>query len=78
VLFTKYRHEYSGSTTLLADMTGGKGVYLCEGKMIDIEWALEEGKGVTLKKADGSALELMPGHTFICHADSSSGKVDAK
>lgn len=77
VLYTKYRREYSGSTTLLADMTGGKGVYMCEGKMIDIEWALAEGKGLTLKKADGSALELMPGHTFICCADADSGKVDA-
>jgi len=76
-LYVKYRHEYSGSTTLLADMTGGTGVYMCEGKMIDIEWALAEGKGLTLKKADGSALELMPGHTFICCPDASSGKVDA-
>ena len=76
-LYVKYRHEYSGSTTLLADMTGGKGVYMCEGKMIDIEWSLAEGKGLTLKKADGTALELMPGHTFICCPDASSGKVDA-
>ena len=77
VLYTKYWREYAGSTTLLADMTGGKGVYICEGKMIDIEWALSEGKGLTLKKADGTQLELMPGHTFICCADSSSGGVDA-
>ena len=76
-LYTKYWREPGGGGTLLADMTGGKGVYICEGKMIDIEWSLAEGKGLTLKKADGTALELMPGHTFICCPDASSGKVDA-
>ena len=77
VLYTKYWRGPDGGGTLLADMTGGKGVYICEGKMIDVEWALAEGKGLTLKKADGTVLELMPGHTFICCADASSGKVDA-
>ncbi len=58
-------------------MTGGKGVYICEGKMIDIEWALEEYKGLTLKKSDGTPLELMRGHTFVCCPDADSGGVDA-
>ena len=77
VLHTKYRRGPDGGGTLLADMTGGKGVYICEGKMIDIEWALAEGKGLTLKKADGSPLELMRGHTFVCCPDADSGGVDA-
>ncbi|MBQ2042622.1 MAG: DUF3048 C-terminal domain-containing protein, partial [Firmicutes bacterium] len=75
VLYTKYWHEYSGSSTLLADMTGGKGVYICEGKMIDINWKLAEGKGLTLTKADGGELALMPGHSFICCPNSSGGSV---
>ena len=78
VLYTKYWHEYSGSVTLLADMSGGKGVYACEGKMIDITWKRTDEGGLKLYKADGSALDLAVGHSFVCCADAESGGLEVK
>ena len=78
VLFTKYWHEYSGSVTLLADMSGGKGVYACEGKLIEIEWKRTDDGGLKLYTADGKDLSLAVGHSFFCCADSASGGYEAK
>ena len=78
VLYTKYSDEGTGTKRLKADMTGGKGKYICEGRMIDITWSLSDAKGLILKKADGSALELAVGKSFVCCADSSSGSVSVK
>ena len=75
VLFVKYRKEYTGSKTLLADMSGGKGKYACEGKIIDITWTRTDAGGLKLKKADGKELILAVGHSFVCCADASSGSV---
>ena len=75
VLFVKYRKEYTGSKTLLADMSGGKGKYACEGKIIDITWSRTDSGGLKLKTADGKALSLAVGHTFVCCADAATGSV---
>ena len=78
VLYTRYWREYAGSVTFLADMSGGKGKYACEGKIIDITWSRTDAGGLILKKADGSALTLAVGHSFVCCPDSSSGSVSLK
>ena len=78
VLFTKYRHEYSGSTTLLADMSGGKGIYACEGKLIEIEWKRSDDEGLKIYTTDGKEVSFAVGHSFFCCADSSSGSYEAK
>ena len=76
MLFTKYWHEYPGSVTLLADMSGGNGKYACEGKIIDITWSRTDDGGLQLyKAADGSPLTLMVGHSFVCCPNASSGSV---
>ena len=78
VLYTKYWPEYAGAITLLADMSGGKGIYFCEGRMIDINWAITDESGLKLTKTDGSDLKLAIGHTFICCPDSETGGVEVK
>ena len=78
VLFTKYWHEYSGSTTLLADMSGGKGIYACEGKLIEIEWKRTDNEGLKIFTTDGKEVSFAVGHSFFCCADSSSGGYEAK
>ena len=78
VLFTKYSSEGPGTSRLKADMSGGKGKYICEGKIVDISWELSDKDGLVLKKADGSALSLAVGKTFVCCADSSKGSVNIK
>jgi hypothetical protein len=78
VLNTKYWHEYSGSVTLLADMSGGTGVYACEGKLIEIEWKRTDDGGLKLYTADGKEISLAVGHSFFCCADSASGGYEVK
>jgi hypothetical protein len=61
---------------LYADMTGGKGVYICEGRSMDINWKIEKNKGLLWSAADGSPLELATGNSYICCASSASGKIE--
>ena len=76
VLYAKDWHSYSASGFDPAT-SSGNGVYLCEGKMIDIKWT--RGKdGFKLMKADGSELALAVGHTFICCAQGTGGSVTAE
>ena len=73
VLYAKDWHSYSASGFDPAT-SSGEGVYLCEGRMIDIKWT--RGKdGFKLMKADGSELALAVGHTFICCAQGTGGSV---
>ena len=78
ILYTKYWPEYAGAITLLADMSGGKGVYFCEGKMIDIDWVRTDESGLKLTTTDGGELKLAVGHTFICCPNAETGKVEVK
>ena len=74
VFFTSYRREYSGSSTLLADMSGGSGKYACDGKMVDISW-FRTDEGLSIIRTDDTYVQLAVGHTFVCCADASSGSV---
>ena len=78
VLYTKYSKMTGTANRLVADMSGGKGVYICAGRMINITWKRSDSAGLRLYKSDGSALDLAVGHSFICCADSSSGGVSVK
>ncbi len=61
---------------LYADMTSGKGVYICEGRSMDINWKIEKNKGVLWTASDGSPLELAAGNSYICCASSASGRIE--
>lgn len=74
VFFTSYRREYAGSSTLLADMSGGSGYYACDGKIVDITWYRTD-EGLVISRTDGIPVQLAVGHTFVCCPDASSGSV---
>ena len=78
VLNTKYWPESAGAVRYYADMSGGTGVYACEGKMIDINWARTDEGGLVLTKADGSDLKLAVGKTFIICPNSETGGLKLK
>ena len=62
---------------LRANMSGGSGVYICEGEMRDISWECS-ASGLFFKEADGSPLELAAGNSFVCCASSYTGGVQAE
>ena len=72
VFFVSYWREYSGASTLLADLTSGGGYYACEGKLIDIGWYRDDN-GLAIFRPDGTEIQLAVGHTFVCCPDASSG-----
>ena len=76
VLYAKDWHDYS-SSGFDKGTSSGSGAYLCEGKMIDIKWT-RGADGFRLMKTDGSELPLAVGHTFICCAQGTGGKVSAE
>ena len=76
VLYAKDWHDYS-KTGFDKGTSSGTGTYLCEGKMIDIKWT-RGADGFKLMKTDGSELPLAVGHTFICCAQGTGGKVTAE
>ena len=62
---------------LEADLSSGSGYYAKDGKVIELSWSFSEEGGLILTHPDGRELRLTAGSSFICCADSESGKVMA-
>ena len=62
---------------LEADLSNGTGHYAKGGKVIELSWSFSEEEGLILTHPDGRELRLTAGSSFICCADSVTGKVMA-
>ena len=78
VLFVKYsRIEGDDKGRLEAELTSGSGYYAKGGRIIELSWSFSEDGGLILTHPDGRELRLTAGSSFICCADSETGKVMA-
>ncbi len=79
VLYVKYSNIAGDDKgRLRADMSGGKAVYIANGRMIEgCSWSRTDS-GFVLTKADGSPLELAVGNSYVCCANAGSGSVSAE
>ena len=62
---------------LEADLSSGTGRYAKGGRVIELSWRFSEEEGLILTHPDGRELRLTAGSSFICCADSVTGKVMA-
>ena len=77
-LFVNYsRIEGDDKGRLEAELTSGSGYYAKGGRIIELSWSFSEDGGLVLTHPDGRELRLTAGSSFICCADSKTGKVMA-
>ena len=75
VNYTKIEGDKYGR--LEAELTSGSGYYAKGGRIIELSWSFSEEGGLILTHPDGRELRLTAGSSFICCADSETGKVMA-
>lgn len=70
----KENYKGSGNSETYCDykLSGGEGKVLSEGTVIDITWGVENGK-LWMKDANGNAVSLNPGKSYIGYGSSNHG-----